>query len=219
VNAQLKIDVASAASQAILSWSRTLATHSPVKPATLVSIHPKDHIAAEAGRLLEDIRLAMDCDLDVASKAAGRLAVLLANTPWRDPRPAPMRGGLAPWQKRKIQSYIEERLEARVLVEDLAQLVSLSTSYFCRAFKTSFGETPRAYITKARIQRARTLMLDTSDSLSDIALACGLVDQAHLCRRFRQAMGTSPGVWRRSQRLGPARVRPRPGGAITGAAQ
>jgi AraC family transcriptional regulator len=219
MSAQPRTDIVTGASQAMLSWSRTSATFSPVKPVVPGSIRQNDHIAAEAGRLLEDIRRAMDCDLDIASTAAGRLAALLANTSWRDSRPAPMRGGLAPWQKRKVQGYIEERLDARVLVEDLAQLVSLSASYFCRAFKTTFGETPRAYITKARIQRARTLMLDTSDSLSDIALACGLVDQAHLCRRFRQAMGTSPGAWRRSHRLSTARAWPRPGGAISGVAQ
>jgi AraC family transcriptional regulator len=196
-----------------------LATFSAVEAAKLESTRSTNLIAAEAGSLLEDVRLAMNCDWDTASKAAGRLAALLASAPWRDGRQAPMRGGLAPWQKRKVQSYIDERLEARVLVEDLAQLVSLSASYFCRAFKATFGETPRAYITKARIQRARTLMLGTSESLSHIALACGLVDQAHLCRRFRQAMGTSPGAWRRSHRPGPARTWPRPGGVLAGGTQ
>jgi AraC-like DNA-binding protein len=126
---------------------------------------------------------------------------------------------LAPWQKRKVLLYIEERLEARILVDDLAQLISLSTSYFSRAFKSTFGETPRAYIIKVRIERARTLMLDTPDSLSHIALACGLVDQAHLCRRFRQAMGTTPGAWRRGHRVSSAHAWRRPAGAIAGGAQ
>jgi AraC family transcriptional regulator len=217
--ARSNIDVATAASRAMLSWARTSATAPVVEAAAPGSIRANDPVAAEAGRLLDDIRLALDCDWGTATKSAGRLAALLTRTPCRETRPAPMRGGLAPWQKRKIQGYIEERLEARILVEDLAQLASLSTSYFSRAFKATFGETPRAYLIRARIQRARALMLDTSESLSHIALACGLVDQAHLCRRFRQAMGTSPGAWRRSHRQSPARAWPRPGGAIAQVAQ
>jgi len=53
-----------------------------------------------------------------------------------------------------------------------------------------------------RVELARTLMLTTSESLSQIALSCGLVDQAHLCRCFRRVMGTTPAVWRRSRATG-----------------
>ncbi len=51
--------------------------------------------------------------------------------------------------------------------------------------------------------RARQLMLTTSQSMSEIALACGLLDQAHLCRTFRKATGTTPGAWRRNHAVGP----------------
>jgi AraC-like DNA-binding protein len=47
-------------------------------------------------------------------------------------------------------------------------------------------------------------MLTTSESLSQIALACGLADQAHLSRRFRQVTGTTPGAWRRCHDKAPA---------------
>jgi AraC family transcriptional regulator len=165
------------------------------------SLKAEDLIAAEAGKLLEDIRLALVCDLSTATQAAGDLVTLLAGS-----RPAvspvePARGGLAPWQKHKIQSYIEGQLERPILIAELAKLVSLSCSYFCRAFKESFGDTPHVYITRARMKRARTLMLTTSQALSEIALACGLADQSHLCRCFRQATGSTPGAWRRRHAL------------------
>jgi transcriptional regulator GlxA family with amidase domain len=154
-------------------------------------------LAVEAGKLLEDIRAALPCDLSAATQAASSLAKLLATTPPQNVRVAPARGGLAPWRKHKIQSYIEKHLDGPLLVEDLARMVSLSTSYFCRAFKDSVGESPHAYITRVRTERAQALMLSTSDGLSEIALACGLVDQSHLCRCFRQVTGTTPGAWRR----------------------
>jgi AraC family transcriptional regulator len=161
------------------------------------AVGTEDLIAVEVGSLLEDIQTALACDLSAATQAARSLAALLASSLPHDARAARARGGLAPWQKHKIQSYIEKNLEDPLLIEDLARMVSLSSSYFCRAFRESLGESPRAYIIRVRIERARSLMLTTSDSLSEIALACGLVDQSHLCRCFRQVTGTTPGAWRR----------------------
>jgi AraC family transcriptional regulator len=162
----------------------------------------EDHIAVEVGRLLEDVRRALDEDLSAAKMSAVRLSAFLDSKFPTNIRSAPLRGGLAPWQKRKVRNYIEDELERPVPVEDLARLVSLSASYFCRAFKESFGAPPHSYVIQKRVERARTLMLTTSESLSQIAIACGLVDQAHLCKCFRQTMGVSPGAWRRCHATG-----------------
>jgi AraC family transcriptional regulator len=161
-----------------------------------------DHIAAEVGRLLEDVRRALNNDLSAASVSAARLSAFLANKFPLSSRAVPARGGLAPWQERKVRNYIEDGLEGPLPVEYLASLASLSTSYFCRAFKETFGVPPHSYVIKKRVERARALMLTTSESLSQISIACGLVDQAHLCKCFRQAMGASPGAWRRSHATG-----------------
>jgi transcriptional regulator GlxA family with amidase domain len=166
-----------------------------------------DLMAIEASGLLEDVRTALRRDLATASRAAGRLAALLASELPRDAYAAPARGGLAPWQMREVRNHIEDRLEGQVRVADLAKLVSLSARYFSRAFKDSFGEPPHAYVIRMRIERAKTLMLTTPSSLSQIAFACGLADQAHLCRCFRQATGTTPGVWRHNHARGPRRPR------------
>ncbi len=156
-----------------------------------------DRTAIEVGRLLEDVRRSLNHDLIAAKTSAARLAAFLAGKFPHDGSPSIARGGLAPWRKRKVQDYIQHGLAGPLLVADMARLVSLSPSYFCRAFKESFGEPPHAYLIKMRVERARTLMRTTSDSLSQIALACGLADQAHLCRCFRQVTGATPGAWRR----------------------
>ena len=161
------------------------------------SVRSDDIIAAEAGRLLDCVRTALDRDLEAAIRAAVRLSAVLATTSSSDSATPRQRGRLAPWQERKARKYIEEHLDEPIALEDLAKLVALSTSHFCRAFKTSFGQPPHAYIIAARIERTRVLMMTTSQSLSEIALACGLADQSHFCRYFRRANGVSPGVWRR----------------------
>lgn len=169
----------------------------PVRPAS-------DLATVEITRLLEDVRAGIDDDLATAAAAAVRLASLLSRRHAREISPA--RGGLAPWQGRKVRRHIEDHLDEPLPVEDLAKLVSLSTCHFHRAFKESFGHSPHAYIIKTRIERARGLMLMTSESLSQIALACGLTDEAHLCRRFRQETGMTPGAWRRRHATGTGAV-------------
>ena len=54
----------------------------------------------------------------------------------------PVRGGLAPWEKRKVDRHIQQSLERTLRVKDLAEQVSLSVSHFCRAFKESFRGEP-----------------------------------------------------------------------------
>ena len=106
------------------------------------------------------------------------------------------RGGLAEWQLRKVIRHVDENLAAPLGCDDLAALVRLSTGHFSRAFKSSVGEPPHSYLIRRRIHRAQRLMMETRDSLSQIACACGLTDQAHLTRLFRKAVGTTPRAWR-----------------------
>ena len=191
----LSINVVPDASHGVIR-AEQLGTRSAADRNSVRLSRSDDLMAVEAEKLLADNCLALDNDLGNASTMAGSFAALLASKLSRDHCSAGSRGGLAPWQKRRIQSYIEERLEATILITDLARRVSLSAGYFRRAFKQSFGESPHTYIVGARIERAKKLMLTTPESLSQIALACGLSDQSHLCRTFRQATGTTPGGWR-----------------------
>jgi AraC family transcriptional regulator len=114
-------------------------------------------------------------------------------------QPQPIRGGLAPWQQRALRAHIDSHLDGSIRNRDLAQLVNLSTYHFIRAFGESFGQSPHQYVLSKRMQRAQELMLSTSASLSQIAISCGLSDQAHLTRHFRKAVGESPGAWRRAR--------------------
>ena len=117
--------------------------------------------------------------------------------------PKPIRGGLAPWQIRRVTTHIETNLDAAITTKGLAMLVRLSAFHFCRAFRDSFGESPHGYVTRRRIERAQGLMLTTSASLGQIAADCGFTDQAHLSNLFRRLVGESPGVWRRARAIAP----------------
>ena len=110
------------------------------------------------------------------------------------------RGGLAPWQVRRLVDYVEANCTEKLRSEDLAHIAKLSVGYFIRAFKATFGETPHAYVIRRRIMQAKAMMLETNMPLGQIAIACGFSDQAHFSRRFREVVSTSPQRWRHARR-------------------
>jgi AraC family transcriptional regulator len=108
-----------------------------------------------------------------------------------------VRGGLALWQARRVAAYIESNICSRIHTADLARLVHLSVGHFHRAFRLSFGETPLAYVMRQRIVRAQVIMARSKEPLAQVALDCGMCDQAHFSRTFRRIVGVNPNVWRR----------------------
>jgi AraC family transcriptional regulator len=150
-------------------------------------------LATASGALQSDRRLTQRCiqraaallEIDLRSRGVARAEC------WH------LKNGLASWQVKRLRSYIDERLDSTIRVGELASLVRLSTSHFFRAFRVTFGESPIAYVTKRRMQRAQELMLTPQTSLAQVALACGMCDQAHFSRTFRRIVGTNPTSWRR----------------------
>jgi AraC-like DNA-binding protein len=165
--------------------------------------------ASEIACLLDHIRAVRGGNAADARKAAERLVSIIGREKQAG-QSSRLRGGLAPWQRRKIDLYVRKNLEYSISIKDLSIQVSLSISHFCRCFKQSFGLTPHAYINHIRIERAQELLLTTGDSLGEIAFICGLSDQAHLSRLFRYWTGEAPNAWRRQNsaaKRGNGRVR------------
>lgn len=113
------------------------------------------------------------------------------------PRAVLQRGGLAGWQMRAIERLVSGRLDSQVQLSDLAQLCSLSVSYFVKAFRVTTGVTPHQWLIGRRIERARDLLRSPTLSLADVAASCGFADQSHFTRSFTRAAGVSPGAWRK----------------------
>ena len=120
---------------------------------------------------------------------AHELVRLNCSAPRQEP---PIRGGLAPWQQRAVTTYIEEHLAEPIPLATLAGLARLSTYYFCRAFKQSFGVPPHRYHTNRRIERAKALLADAAPSVTDIGLRVGLQRDEFVLVRFPKSDGPDP---------------------------
>jgi AraC family transcriptional regulator len=115
------------------------------------------------------------------------------------PAPTTTPHGLAPWQIRRVLTYVDANLGTPIRNKDLAAVARLSEFHFNVAFRKSVGHPPHEYIIRRRMERAQGLMLSTDKALSEIAAECGLADQAHFTRLFRRFVGESPAAWRRAR--------------------
>jgi AraC family transcriptional regulator len=106
-------------------------------------------------------------------------------------------GGLAPWQKRRVVELVHDHLDGEIKLAMLAEECGLSVSHFARSFRKSFGTSAHQYLILHRIEIAKTLLLQTQDSLSEIAVLTGFSDQAALTRTFASVVGAPPGKWKR----------------------
>ena len=104
---------------------------------------------------------------------------------------------MAPWQARCIQGYIAVNLHTSIRMVDLAGVLQFGLRRFKRAFKERFGCTPHEYVIRMRVARAKNLMMISNDSLGQIAVECGFVNQFHLSNVFRKIIGERPDRWRR----------------------
>jgi transcriptional regulator GlxA family with amidase domain len=112
--------------------------------------------------------------------------------------PRRLAGRLRGWRVKRILEYIEDQLNCGVTTRSMAAHVGLSASHFCRAFKQSLGQSPHRYLMTRRLVLACELLMNSELGLAQIATDCGLADQAHFSKLFRQFLGSSPGAWRRA---------------------
>lgn len=112
-----------------------------------------------------------------------------------------LNGGLAPWQERRAKEMLVANLDSKLGLDELAQACGLSRAHFARAFKSSTGVTPMHWLLTQRLQRAKSLLLNSGLTVEEIAHHCGFADQSHFTRTFTKQTGSTPGVWRRMRRL------------------
>jgi AraC family transcriptional regulator len=158
------------------------------------------HFVVNVVELLKVAHDSFERDREAAKASITRAAIILRSELERREAASNVAfgvGKLAGWQVRRVQIYIESHLGESIQVSDLSGIARRSTAHFCRAFKRTFGQTPHAYVTARRLHRARSLMLESGEPLSVVAILCGFTDQAHLSKLFRQHTGETPGAWRR----------------------
>jgi AraC family transcriptional regulator len=107
------------------------------------------------------------------------------------------KGGLAPWQRRRVADLFHEHLDGELKLETLADECGISVSHFARSFRRSFGTSAHRYLILKRIEIAKALLSETNNPLVEVAAQTGFSDQAAFTRAFANVVGGTPAKWRR----------------------
>jgi AraC family transcriptional regulator len=102
----------------------------------------------------------------------------------------------------RVLQRVLDRMKAGLATDlDLNTLASesgYSRSHFLRTFRAAMGCSPHRWLTRLRLDHAKTMLRRDAESLIDIALACGFSSHAHFSNTFRQIVGATPSEYRRS---------------------
>jgi AraC-like DNA-binding protein len=97
----------------------------------------------------------------------------------------------------QVLDYIQSHLGDALRVDELAKLMRLSSTQFHRRFREATGESPRQYILKARLERAKQLITVSELPLSCIAFDVGFSSQSALTNAMKRYLNTTPAQLRR----------------------
>jgi transcriptional regulator GlxA family with amidase domain len=122
------------------------------------------------------------------------LAHRLTGTAGRDCTPAD------DWRVRAVIEMLEQNYQRRLPVGELASAVNLSASRLDSLFRQCTGSPPSTYLKLLRLQRGKTLLETTFQSVKEIAACVGFNDAGRFVKEFKTRYGQPPGRWRRTFR-------------------
>ena len=100
----------------------------------------------------------------------------------------------------RFLSYLDERIDQSIRISAAAEEASVSTDTLARLVFDVFQVTPKQLLMKRRIDLACQLLEETSQSITEIANACGYSDHSAFSRQFRAATHTTPVLYRAAQK-------------------
>jgi AraC-like DNA-binding protein len=97
---------------------------------------------------------------------------------------------------RRARDLIDRDYALPLDLDRMSREAAYSRFHFARAFAAAYGETPRAYLTRRRIERAKTLLRSANLSVTEICLLVGFTSLGSFSSRFRDLVGQSPTEYR-----------------------
>jgi AraC family transcriptional regulator len=105
--------------------------------------------------------------------------------------------GLAPWQVKRVTTYMLEHASESLTLDELAGVLHLSRFHFCTAFRLATGKTPHEWLVVQRISMAKKLLEDKALTITEVGLAAGYGTPSAFTAAFRKIVGCTPSDFRR----------------------
>jgi AraC-like DNA-binding protein len=113
----------------------------------------------------------------------------------RAPTPPASLAGLC-----RARDLIRAYQDGPVTLADCAAEAGLSPWHLLRSFRAAFGETPKAFLTRLRLERAEHLLTVTDRSVTEVCLDVGFTSLGTFSALFKRHVGCPPSEYRRRVR-------------------
>lgn len=97
-------------------------------------------------------------------------------------------------------SYMSERIESTLSINDLAAKCGYSRSHFTHIFTKEMGMAPKEYFLRMKINRACLLLKNTNESIIEIAMRMGFGEGQYFSRTFRKIKGITATQYRKQNK-------------------
>ena len=98
---------------------------------------------------------------------------------------------------KEVLKFIDGSYRENITLDHMAQIAHMSKYHFCRTFRSVTGTTPLNYVNTVRLTRVHNLLLNTTESIDEIARNTGFSSYVNLARVFKKVYGVSPRTFRK----------------------
>jgi AraC-like DNA-binding protein len=112
---------------------------------------------------------------------------------------------------REARDFMRYAYKRPVSLPDVAAQANLSPYHFLRVYKQVYGETPHEFLTRLRIEKAKSLLARGSHNVTEVCFEVGFSSLGSFSTLFAHRVGLSPSEYRlhaRSSLFVPDMVRP-----------
>ncbi|WP_135459791.1 helix-turn-helix transcriptional regulator [Mycobacterium sp. DL99] len=93
-------------------------------------------------------------------------------------------------------AFLEDSMDSEITLETLARQAKMSVGGFIKAFRAAFHTTPYQFLLERRIERAKSLLRNTSHTVTEVSAMVGFSTPNHFATAFRRRVGVSPSTYR-----------------------
>jgi AraC family transcriptional regulator, arabinose operon regulatory protein len=93
--------------------------------------------------------------------------------------------------------FVQDNLQSRLTVEEMAQTVKLSPSRLQHVFKSETGLPISKYVRQLRLEKAAELLITSHLSVKEIRTLVGMRDARHFTTNFKSRFGMTPTAYRK----------------------
>ncbi len=150
--------------------------------------------ASDLIRIMKDMRLQ-----SAAQRVSNFINILILLGELHDSQNVGSRQKLSKEEMRlnQVRIYVICNMERQISLDDVVRHVGMSRSAFCSFFKKTAGKSFISYLNDARLEKAKTLLMTTTLSVSEISARVGFSDVPYFHRVFHRKYGTSPQGFRK----------------------